>query len=384
MNMKSDKWLSRFYGKMPYEDYTLLDRAVRTLIANTGNPAEPFPWSPRRGIMPSAIGFLGVWNWDTAFAAIGAAYFDSALARDQIEIFLDLQTDSGLFPDVWRKDGSLIDNFGKPPVLAWAAWRVYQADPDEAFLQRCFDAFVKNEEFWRRERGGDHNGLLHYASTATDSKKRYTEACYESGWDNSVRWDNGIENIWPIDLNCFMVMTYRALANMAEVLGKNTIVFREREARLTELIEERLWCEEDKSYYDYDFENHRFVKALTPASFMPLYIVTAPQKRAEYMAIQAERLSPGWPSVSYDHPEFDPTGYWRGRTWYNIAYFALKGLKNYGFDNPAEIGRATLLDWARGNPGALCENYHPLTGMPVGCPQFSWTAVFIMEFLLNW
>ena len=36
---------------------------------------------------------------------------------------------------------------------------------------------------------------------------------YESGWDNSVRWDKGITEYWAIDLNCFMVMFMRAMNN---------------------------------------------------------------------------------------------------------------------------------------------------------------------------
>ena len=37
------------------------------------------------------------------------------------------------------------------------------------------------------------------------------------------------------------------------------------------------------------------------------------------------------PTVSFDNPEYS-TDYWRGPTWLNVAYFAAKGLKNYGFE----------------------------------------------------
>ena len=73
--------------------------------------------------------------------------------------------------------------------------------------------------------------------------------------------------------------------------------------------------------------------------------------------IAKEHEMPGWPRVSYKDPNFDPTGYWRGRTWLNIAYFALKGLKNYGFTELAEEGRATILNFVRKTPGFICENY---------------------------
>jgi putative isomerase len=380
-----EEFLARYYGKLPFQEYSLLDRAVRTLLVNVGdNRKAPLPWAPRRGIMPSAIGFPGVWNWDCAFHAVGASYFDTALGRDQIDIFLDLQKESGLFPDVWRADGRLIDQFGKPPVIPWAAWRVYEQDRDRAFLQRAFQGSVKNEAFWMRERGGELDGLFHYSSDESETEEGLLGAKYESGWDNSVRWDDGILSVWPIDLNCFMIMLYRALAKMAEELGEEAAEFKMREAKLATRINEQLWDERRQTYLDYDFEKHAFVNVLTPASFMPLYINIASTEQAAAMAVQAKRLAPGWPTVSYDHPAFEPTAYWRGRTWYNVAYFALKGLKNYGYDEIADAGRRQLLTWAHKSSDALYENYHSETGEPVGCRQFSWTAVFVMEFILNW
>ena len=118
---------------------------------------------------------------------------------------------------------------------------------------------------------------------------------------------------------------------------------------------------------------------------MPLFIGIASQEHAAAMAeIAKEHEMPGWPSVSYKDPNFDPTGYWRGRTWLNIAYFALKGLKNYGFAELAEEGRATILNFVRRTPGFICENYNPVTGDPVGVAHFGWSSAFVIEFILNW
>ena len=53
---------------------------------------------------------------------------------------------------------------------------------------------------------------------------------------------------------------------------------------------------------------------------------------AEYSVVdRAARCLEG-PTVAYEEPSFDPVGYWRGRTWVNMAYFALRGLKWYGYD----------------------------------------------------
>jgi len=386
-----DKWLSSFYGKIPFEDYSLLDRAARTLLANVLAPSEGklLPWHPWRGITPSQLGFRGVWNWDSAFHALGVSRWDAALGREQILLFLDRMLPSGALPDVIFEDGNSVDDYGKPPVMAWAAAMVERRDPDEAFLRRVYPAFVVHEAYWRRERGGDKNGLFNYDSAHPDPEISLSHAKCESGWDNSVRWDGGVNNLWPVDLNCYMVLFYRAFSSMAARLELHDDVRRWDDAgkALAERINSRLWCREEKAYLDFDFQGQAFVNALSPASFMPLFVGIASREQAARMAEIAaseDKFSPGWPTVAYDHPQFDPTSYWRGRSWLNVAYFALKGLKDYGFDKVADAGRSTLLGWVRGEPSQIFENYHPKTGEPLGVRQFSWSAVFTLEFLLNW
>jgi len=383
-----DKWLSLYYGKLPQGEYSLLDRAARTLLGNILPVPEgkTLPWSPWRGITPSRVGFRGVWNWDTAFHAVGVSHWDAALAKEQIDMFLDLQLPSGLLPDVVFEDGRVVDTFGKPPVMPWAAMVVDRRSPDDEFLRRSYPRFVLNEAHWRENRGGDKHGLFNYDSAHADPETRLKEAKYESGWDNAVRWDGGLYELWPVDLNCFMVTLYQALAYMARRLHLPDDAKRWDKAgeELAARIEQTLWSQEAEAYLDYDFGKGAFVDALSPASFMPLFVGTAGREHAAAMARASKRMRPGWPTVAYDHPQFDPKGYWRGRTWLNVAYFALKGLKDYGFDEIADAGRETLLGWVRGEPADIHENYHPETGAPLGSPQFSWSAVFVIEFLLNW
>ncbi len=373
-----DAWLAGFYGKMPFESYLLLDRAARTLEGNVARGKKP--WSPLRGIRPSCTAFPGIWNWDSAFHVMGVSRWNPELARDQIRIFLRLQQPSGLFPDVLFEDGRRMDRYGKPPVLPWAAAILERRSPDPEFRKLCVPAFRRNEAFWRNARGGERFGLFHYDAEGENPEHRFRDACYESGWDNSVRWDNGISSLFAIDLNCYMVLFYRAMRELDP-----DPLWESREAALVRAIEEQLWNEKDQCYEDRNFETGEFNGVITPASFMPLFIGTAPPDRAAAMAkIAEEHEMPGWPSVSYRDPKFDPEGYWRGRTWLNIAYFALKGLKNYGFDALADRGRETLLSWIRAVPGFICENYHPLSGRPVGAAHFRWSAAFVIEFLLNW
>lgn len=378
---------------MSEKDFDLLCRAKDTLEANILTRPEksldPLPWHPLNGICPSQYTFRGMWNWDSAFHAIGVARWNPELARDQIRIFLEAQLPSGALPDVIREDGRIVDNFGKPPVMPWATAIIDQRDQNDDFLKFAYERFISYESFWRRERGGAANGLFHYDSLAEDPERRLLETKYESGWDNSVRWDKGIHDLWPIDLNCYMVTLYQALAYMADRLSRQRektrwLGFKDQ---LVELINSRLYDEHRKVYVDYNRVTQKFSNVLSPASFMPLYVRIATAERAEHMATLAadpNKFFPGFPTVAYDDPAHDSTGYWRGPTWLNVAYFALKGLKFYGFDRVADTCRKTILDWCSSNSDWIYENYDSKSGRGLGAKQFSWSAAFITEFILNW
>ena len=406
----ADAFLRDYYGRLPYADFEIVSRAVRTLEANSnGKSSEncytkfPLPWKPLRGIMPSPANFVGVWNWDSAFHAIGVSHWDGDYARDQLKLFWEkLQLDNGMYADCLREgeDGiarlsiggkpapgfRLVTDCTKPPVFGWAAWRVNREHPDPAFLATAYDSLVRNVAWWRANRFDAEAGLFHYDGNPADPKDRKTAAGWESGMDDSPRWDGNAWNFHAIDLNAYLVLTYRALASFAAELGKPAEV-RDWTAAADDLasaINTRLWDAQDGCYYDWDFRQKRFSRILTPASFTPLFAGFASAEQAASLARHAERLSPGWPSVAYDDPHYDPKGYWRGRTWLNVAYMALKGLKFYGFGEIAERGRREILGWVANDPGVIYETYDSATGLPCGASHFGWSSVFLLAFELDW
>jgi hypothetical protein len=74
--------------------------------------------------------------------------------------------------------------------------------------------------------------------------------------------------------------------------------------------------------------------------------------------------------------------YWRGPTWLNVAYFAAKGLKNYGF-SVADTIQKSILDMCAQDKDGIYENYNSITGKGQYCNRFGWSCVFIFEFLLD-
>ena len=118
---------------------------------------------------------------------------------------------------------------------------------------------------------------------------------------------------------------------------------------------------------------------------MPLFIKTASHERAESMAKMAadeQIFNSNMPTVAYNNPEYSQN-YWRGPLWLNIAYFAAKGLKNYGFSVADDI-KENILSLVYGIKDGIFENYDTKNRKGLCCSNFSWSAVFIIEFILNW
>ena len=381
MFLSKEEWLNKNFSKDdPY--FKLGERAYDILNANAYTADAGYLWSPFRALTPGNNKFKGIWNWDSAFHAIGLAGWDTELAKESILAFFQFQKDDGMLPDVIRENGEIVDAYSKPPVFAYATEILYERGADLAFIESMYPKLVENARWWEAARC--YEGLFYYDSKDKENEKYLLHVQYESGWDNSPRWDSPANAYWAIDLNCFMVMCYRSLSRLAAILKKDedARIFEEKRARLAARINERLWSEEKKHYSD----ANRFTKCisdtLTPASFMPLFAGIATAEQADAMRrIAEERFRGEMPTVSFDHPSFSDD-YWRGPTWLNVAYFAAKGLKNYGFSVADRI-KHSILDMCAANEDGIYENYNSITKKGQYCNRFGWSCVFILEFLLN-
>lgn len=362
------------------DNKSVLEKAERILISNIYTQ-KGYLWDGYRMITPGKGKFKGIWNWDTAFHALGMIDFDKEIAKEQILGFLSFQKENGLLPDVIWENNGIEDHFTKPPVMAYAACEVFKATNDLEFLKAVYPKLVLNEEFWVKNR--KYKDLFHYDADKSNEERYLVWVGYESGWDNSPRWDNEPQNCWAIDLNCFMVLTYRSLSYMADVLGYNKCQWDQKEKELCENIEKHLWNEKLNSYTDYNFKSEKHINVLTPASFMPLFSKVASNERAKLMNdIAVKHFLPGMPTVSYNDASYG-RDYWRGPTWLNVAYFATKGLYDYGFVDTANIIRSQIIQWVADDGDCVHENYDSKTGEGLCCDHFSWSCVFIRKFILD-
>ncbi len=381
--LSKEEWISSC-GDLSERDKGLLSRAYDTLYKNRLYSPNA-PWGDVECISPwTGPGSAeGIWNWDSAFHAYTVSRFDTRLAEGCLWAFMQYQMESGQFPDMILADGYVEDNYTKPPVMAWAIETVYNRNKDIDFLKKYYPMLVKNEAWWVKERCYD--GLFYYTANNHPEENDYLHPKFESGLDNSPRWDKNIVNMWAIDLNGYMVMTYHSLSFMAKELGEDSSEWDKKAKKLSMLINEKLFDSDSGKYSDRNYLTGNFSDVLTPCSYVPLFAGIATKETAEKMLALAndkDKLYPFMPSVSYDDPTYSE-GYWRGPVWLNIAYFAAKGLKNYGFNETADAIKEAILNMVDKNKDGIHENYNSKTQLGIHYPSFSWSAAFVIEFILN-
>ena len=380
-----DALLSACKNPISELDKALLQRAVETIYNNQILPqnGETLGWGTRRSFAPSLPRYVGHWNWDSAFYAMALLKWDPALAREQADILFSAQHENGCLPNLVLTNGVAITNRSQPPVWFWAYREIDEAAPDNDALCNAYAVLTKYERFWTTRRCV--NGLFRYD---TDEDKNPYFVKFESGWDTSPRWDTYTPDaLWPIDLNCYMVLAYQSLSYMAQRLGKQDDYahWSALENDLVQRINSKLWHEELLLYSDTIIETGLPTCILTPASFLPLFVGIADERQAECMARIAgdpQKFYPLMPSVAYDAPQYASADYFRGPTWLNISYMALIGLERYGYTRLADAFRNRLLTMCAEEKRGLFEYYDSRSGEGRGACGYGWTAAFLIKLIL--
>ncbi|MFJ9517931.1 amylo-alpha-1,6-glucosidase [Kitasatospora sp. NPDC101801] len=388
------RW-QRWFAHLPPVRPDLAERARMawwTLAVNL------LPIAGREGLVPSKYGYLGVWNWDALFHAVALRHASPALARDQIMLLLDHQLPDGQLPDVVHEHGVLAETTDlprsdlarlsehvgrangvlpsaepvpvtKPPLAAWAVWKIHRTDPDLPFLAAVYPKLVRAHTWWFTASDPDGDGLPEYLHP------------YSSGLDDSPVWDHG-PRAEPPDLNSYLILQADRLADIAHALGlpADAARWRARAAAHTELLLTRRW------------DGTRFrtlvggapVDVRTVLDLMPLLTGRLPAEVAG--ALERElRSARFWgehpvPTVAFDDPAFDPDAMWRGPVWLNVNYLLIEGLRRSGFTATADELRLRTLAMVR-DAGGLYEYWNPLTGAraPRATSGFGWSAALFVD-----
>ena len=372
-------------------------KSIETMVNNWRGPAGRLEYG---GLFPSSNVwyFNGFWAWDSWKHAVGLVRFDPDIARDQMRLMFDHQDDLGMIADVVYLDANE-DNWRdtKPPLAGWALEEVFTVTADIDLVRDLYPRLVAYHEFWYAHRDHDRDGLCEYGST----DGTIVAARWESGMDNAVRFDHtemlpNNARAWSmnqesVDLNSYLYREKLALASLAAALGE-TADSERWTAEATTLrgqIRSAMFDEATGWFYDIHIDTGAIVPVQGPEGWTPLWAEVATERqaarmRAAMLDTTKFRTPVPFPTVARDHAEFSD-GYWRGLVWLDQVYFAIDGLRSYGYDADADALTRQLFANLEGAtvPGRpLRENYNALTGEGRNVKHFSWTAAHLLLLVL--
>ena len=345
--------------------------------------------------------------WDSCFMLMFGKYGDSVFKfQGTLDNFYCKQQPDGFIGRQYHESNgeSKFHRFDPvstgPEIVAWCEWQYYQNYGDKDRLRDvyypilCYHRWMRN---YRRRQDGS-----------------YWATGWACGMDNLPRFDidavPGVED-WQvrsfhhsymswIDANFQALLSCKELLKMAEELDISDGVDElEKEAEfLTKFINEKMWSEEDKFYYDLR-SNGAFLKVKCVAAYWGLLADGVPDERkADFIAHlenEKEFKRPHRvPSLSADHPEYEEGGgYWNGGVWPPTNYMIIRGLTEIGkeqlaydialnhYENMLEVYR---------KEGTFFENYAPETadpGNPAKSDFVGWSGIIpitvFIEYILG-
>ena len=350
-----------------------------------------------RAIVPSKIGYVGLWQWDAYFIAVGLRHGDPELAREQLDIAFRFPQPDGQLPDVvhelgvlatsddlpesdrdnLRRAGSQIADpsapvpLTKPPLAAWALRKVLEVEDAPEYARMQLARIVRSQDWWFAGSDLDHDGMPEYGHP------------YSSGLDDSPIFDGPLPTAAP-DLGAYLVRQDQELAALLATYEPDADVtrFRERAATTQELLL-RMW----------DAERGRFLAfgggepqlSDTVVGLMPLLTGTLPGPIAEALRAAVDdpsrfALQWGLPTVAASDPDFSDERMWRGPVWVNTSMLVAEGLEASGYAERArDLREQTVRLVIHG--GGPHEYFNPHTGQKAGraTTAFGWSAALFID-----
>jgi neutral trehalase len=317
------------------------DATYKTLCNNLKTPSRVFKGYRSHPGPPFKAAYL----WDTAFITQIWRHWDTDVAQKLLDYLFLYQEPSGRVRHAIAElvITALPQRATQPPLLAWAAWRIFEKSQDTVWLAQIYPKLVKYQDWLRRDRR--HTDGLYFWWDP-----------YESGIDNSPRFANRDESFFDdtrqmaaVDMNSYIVMGLEALEKMAVVLDDDkATAFADERTELIEKINARLWDVVSGSYHDWDYRKQDFIRVHTVSDLTVLVAGIADPLQASIISARVmdenkyNTLIP-FPSVARDEALF-VKDMWRGPVWINMAYLGVLGMERYGYQAEARALAHRLID----------------------------------------
>ena len=350
-----------------------------------------------RAVVPSKIGYVGLWQWDAYFIAVGLRHGDPELAREQLDIAFRFAGADGQLPDVVHEQGILASSddlpesdratlrragsqiadpsqpvpLTKPPLAAWALRRVLEVEDAPDWARWQLDRVIRSQDWWFAASDLDGDGMPEYGHP------------YSSGLDDSPVFDGPIPTAAP-DLGSYLVCQDREIAGLLARYEPDADATRfvTRAQRTQELLL-RMWDATSSRFIAFGAGEQ--IRSDTVLGLLPLRTGTLPDDVRDALRTaldDPERYALAWglPTVAASDPDFSPERMWRGPIWINTSALVAEGLEASGFaDRARELREQTVRLVVHG--GGPHEYYNPHTGLKAGraTTAFGWSAALFID-----
>lgn len=333
--------------------------------------------------------YFQLFDWDMYFMGVALSYDGVGTpvansVRNFLEFVDEYANDPGYTPREIAPDALWALPEQCKPFLAQAAVRASRTMNDYRWLREPngeskksnYDKLADTLHFWENTRRAPDGFFLWYNGV-------------ESGVDNNPAVsDNPAQVTEGVDLQCYIDREYRAMAVLAEKLGRRDDVeqYNSRADGLEKLVRSKMWSEPDGMFFNIDARTGQFVKVKTWTNLVPLWAGIATPEQAERM-IRDHVLNTnefwcnyGIRTLAPSEPLYNAkSGYWRGPVWVIPNYLVMHGLMRYGhLEDARQLAERTvnLLVNDINTSGGMNENYDPDNGAPAAAGHFvSWNLL---------
>jgi len=284
-----------------------------------------------------------MWLWDSVFHAAGIRHLDIKAARQALSAVLKCNRNDGFIPlDATPEN---IHTLTQPPLLAFGVKLVHETEADIEWLKESYPSLKAYIEWDLKNRDSNNSGLVEWH---IETNKNCRSG--ESGMDNSPRFDVATQ-LKATDFNAFLSLECETLAGFAEELGlaDDAVLWKKRHKKLNQLINEKLWNDNEKFYFDYDIKKNKMSEIMASSGFMPLICGAPTQEQAAEIVAHLNnprtfKTSFPVPSIATCCEKYYSKDMWRGPVWVNINWLLVYGLRRYGFNAEADILTKRTMD----------------------------------------
>lgn len=349
-----------------------------------------------RAVVPSKLGYVGLWQWDAYFIAVGLRHGDPNLAAEQLRIALSQAQTSGQLPDVLHEEGVLASSddlppadlvslramgspslensripLTKPPLTALAVQLVAE-QAGESLIDDLLDTILSSQDWWYAESDPRGDGVPAYLHP------------YSSGLDDSPIFDHDAMVSSP-DLAAYLIVQDRILTGWLTERGRNDEAARcRRRADASTIALTALWAPV-RGFFPSVGESGEPLPTDAIVGLLPLLVNGLPPDIAAGLVAairDPERYNTPHrlPTVAADDATFSPERMWRGPVWVNMNWLVARGLREQGFFDEADDLERGTLDMAVLAQGPH-EYFNPLDGSkaPTATTCFGWSSALLVD-----